>query len=380
MQGIQVKKWVKSPYIIVTRNDPEARQIKIGGVEYTVPSIIMASEGPANQTDDVTYYSGSEALRGFQSDPGATDRLAVVADISTFPLNKSLPNDYQFSFFTLGTDAYNVSLDGGYFMFINSNLFCEKMSHLPRPFSADNPITVAAYGARCNISTWGSRNYPEVNDNWKWDITAYLRGMNAGGSFDESTFREPQYQIFRTISHTLCTLVGGDPLLAQPINEGNYSYKGLENWFTSAASRPTLTSLGMTELWAVLQELNDSEIQEFADSVEAAFKSIVEQLEENRVTSLVILECDSGVAEFGLSTPGAIIGVGGPLPRFDPTTQNVIGLSETKVRVGEAGQKNRDHSAAFYIVNDGTPIDISVSRDVGIARVTINGVGFFKLS
>ncbi|KAL0570710.1 hypothetical protein V5O48_011244 [Marasmius crinis-equi] len=386
-----VKKWVKAPRLIAIQNDPATHKVTINGEEYTIPRSVGASESPGTRTSDVTYRSGDEALRGFQGDPGASDRLALNTDISSYPLKASLPSDYQFGFFSLSSDFYSASLRS-YLDFIDNELLREKISALPQPFSAEDPSAVAAYlaffrelgthvidsttyGGRCNISTWASNQYSEVNENWKRDVTAYLRGLNNRGEFDDSVLEEPQYHIFRAIAQSLCTLVGGDESLAESIAQGSFDYSELEKWLETTVSVPALTSLGVIPLWSLLRDSEDSQVREAADSIEAAFKMIVGGLEKKQhgVTTLVILECDSGVAEFGLLTPGAIVGVGGPLPTFDPTTQKVIGLSATKVRVGDTGEAQKDRLAAFYIINNGSPIDMSISRDAGNACVLING-------
>lgn len=90
------------------------------------------------------------------------------------------------------------------------------------------------------------------------------------------------------------------------------------------------------ELWNLLRDSDVSELRDSADSLQAAFNAIVAQQKRSIITTLVVLEGKTGVAELDLLTPGATIGVGGPLPAFDPTTQDVIGLSSTKIRVGKA--------------------------------------------
>lgn len=182
----QVKKWIKLPRIVAVQKDQKDHVVTIGmqhlrqacrehstdftqgGVEYTIPSIVSASEDTGgSQISDLTYRSGDAALQGFTSDPGASNGLAVVApDTSSYPLKKSLPSGYQFAFYTLSSEAYSASLRE-YFDFIDNKMLWSKISKLPQPFTNESEvldayttffgeigthvITSATYGARCNI-------------------------------------------------------------------------------------------------------------------------------------------------------------------------------------------------------------------------------------
>ncbi|KAK7444052.1 hypothetical protein VKT23_015449 [Stygiomarasmius scandens] len=306
-------------------------------------------------------------------------------------LRKSLPSDYQFSFYSLVMDTYSASLNE-YLDFVDKKLLLPKLSKLPQPF-ANEPSVVAAYkaffsefgshvitnatfGARCNITTWASNKYPEVNENWRRDVAASVQGITDRGRFDKTALEELQYHIFQTIAQRSFTMLGGDKSLSDPIIQGDYNFDNFQKWVGTTDNAPTLVSIAVREFWSVLRDSDNSQLRQYADDIEKAFQAIIENQEKNRVTSLVVLEAESGVAELGLLTPGAIVGVGGPLPSFNPATQNIIGLSETKVRVGEAGTQAKSRIVPFYVVNDGSPIDISVGRDQGHASVTVNGIPY----
>ncbi|KAL0072622.1 hypothetical protein AAF712_000385 [Marasmius tenuissimus] len=384
----QVKTRIDGPRLIAIQDDKTTYEVSIGGETYTLPRVVSASESHGIRNDDKDYNSGSAALSAFQSDPSS---LAVNTDVSSYPLKKSLPTEYQFSFFTFGADVYTASLRN-YLDFIDNDFLRKKIAKLPQPFSPGDNSAVAAYkaffaelgthvinsttfGGRCSISTWASNEYHDVNSNWKKDVTAHLRGMNDRGNFDSNALDEPQYQVFLTIAQTLCTITGGEEAAADSISQGNFDFDVLVKWSSTIPSLPALTSIGVLPLWSLLRDSEDGKVRDAADNIEAAFKAIVEENEKKQhgVVTLVILKSESGVAEFGLSTPGSIVGVGGPLPTYDPTTQKVIGLSETKVRVGQSGEAQKERLAAFYIVNDGTPIDFTLGRDMGNACVLING-------
>ncbi|KAK1230927.1 hypothetical protein PQX77_005958 [Marasmius sp. AFHP31] len=384
----QVKRWVAAPRLIAIQDDKTTYEVTIGGETYTLPRVVAASETHVSWNDDKDFSSGGAALSAFQSNSSS---LPVNTDVSSYPLKKSLPAEYQFSFFTFGTDVYTASMRN-YIDFIDNSFLRKEIAKLPQPFSPGDDSAVAAYkaffaelgthvinsttfGGRCSISTWASNKYHDVNTNWKKDVTAYLRGLNDRGNFDSDALKEPQYQVFLTIAQTLCTLTGGDESVAESISRGNFDFSTFEQWSSTISSSPALTSIGVLPLWSLLRDSDDGKVRDAADNIEAAFKAIVEEDEKklHGVVTLVILKSESGVAEFGLSTPGSIVGVGGPLPTYDPTTQKVIGLSETKVRVGNSGEAQKERLMAFYIVNDGTPIDFTLGSDTGNACVLING-------
>lgn len=234
------------------------------------------------QSSNVTYKSGSEALQGFDSDPGATGRLAVIANVTSYPLSKSLPEGYQFAFFNLNSDVYTASVQE-YVDFIDESVLLQKIGRLPKPFSTDpqvikaymrffqelgsHVITNATYGAHCNLvsilhnhsvlmlissqSVWASNSYQEVNANWSRDVTASVRGINDSGQFDETVFSEPQYRIFETIAQTLFTVRGGDPTLAGPLMQGHFDFDKLKQWAISSREHPEFVSMKATELWTI---------------------------------------------------------------------------------------------------------------------------------
>lgn len=185
-------------------------------------------------------------------------------------------------------------------------------------------------------AVWGSNQYPDVNDNWSRDVTAHLKGLNDRGEYDVTAYDERQYQIFKTLNQTIFKAIGGNPHLAEKLNQDDYDFDTFQQWADSARDHSVLSSITATELWNLLRDSDVAVLRDSADSLQAAFNAIVAQRKRSIITTLVVLESKTGVAELNLLTPSAIIGVGGPLPAFDPTTQDVIGLSATRIRVGKA--------------------------------------------
>ena len=128
---------------------------------------------------------------------------------------------------------------------------------------------------------------------------------------------------------------GGNEVLAEALKQGQYDFDTLKAWAISGASEnPVLVTMRVTELWNLFRDTNSAVLQDSADSVEEAFKAITSQLNVQQTSTLVILEADSDLAEFGLLVPSSVVGVGGPLPNVDPAGPSPLGLSQTKVHWG----------------------------------------------
>lgn len=172
-----------------------------------------------------------------------------------------------------------------------------------------------------------------MNANWSRNVTAFVQGINNSGRYDKDVLTEPQYQKFQSLAQVVMSIHGGDQVLADSLMQGPYDYDAFSKWTKTVNQRRELVYMGATEIWYVLQDSDDKTLREGAGPLEEAFKYIMKQSQPQ--TTLVILESKSNIAELGILTPSATVGVGGPLPNFDPTTQNIIGLSETKVHWGE---------------------------------------------
>ncbi|KAL4260499.1 MACPF domain-containing protein [Pleurotus pulmonarius] len=386
-----VERLIKAHFIIETDKDPKERTVIIDGVKYTIPSVVSASAKSGVNSNYVTFPSGASARRAFVDNTNVTDQLVVKTSLSSYPFEKSLPENDQFAFWNYKTDTYTASLRE-YMDFVNQGALLESVSALPKPFT-ETPDVIDAYtkffedfgthvimgtsfGARCSATVWGSNQYPDVNDNWSRYVTALLKGLNDRGEYDVTVYGERQYQIFETLVQTIFKAIGGDPHLAEKLNQGDYDFDTFQQWADSAREHSVLSSITAMELWNLLRDSDVAALRDSADSLQAAFNAIVAQQKRSTITTLVVLEGKTGVAELDLLTPGATVGVGGPLPAFDPTTQDVIGLSATKIRVGKPLSPPVTRVVPFYIVNDGTPIDISIKRDVGLARVLVNGTTY----
>ena len=127
---------------------------------------------------------------------------------------------------------------------------------------------------------------------------------------------------------------GGNEVLAEALKQGQYDFDTLKAWAISASENPVLVTMRVTELWNLFRDTNSAVLRDSADSVEEAFKALTSQLNVQQTSTLVILEADSDLAEFGLLVPSSIVGVGGPLPNVDPAGPSPLGLSQTKVHWG----------------------------------------------
>jgi hypothetical protein len=150
---------------------------------------------------------------------------------------------------------------------------------------------------------------------------------------------ERQYKIFDGIAGRHLTVRGGDNDKAMSLVQGHYDFITLKEWSKTTLDETVLVSLRVIELWDLMRDSDDSRLHDYADRVEEAFKAVQSKRSGEKVSTLVIFECDTEAGEIGMLSPGAIIGVGGPLPTFDPTARSVLGLSETKIRWGKSGGK-----------------------------------------
>ena len=163
-------------------------------------------------------------------------------------------------------------------------------------------------------------------------MTAFVQGINNSGKFDKDVLSEPQYQKFQSLVQLVLSIRGGDPTLANRLMQGPYDYDTFTQWIKTLTQKRDLVFMKATEIWYILRDADEKALRDGARALEDAFKYITNQSQPQ--TALVILESKSNAAELGILTPSAGVGVGGPLPAFDPTTQNIIGLSETKVHWG----------------------------------------------
>ncbi|KAH9935270.1 hypothetical protein B0H21DRAFT_759297 [Amylocystis lapponica] len=374
--------------IIEVENDTNTHAVTIGGVEYEIPGIVFATEDALGiQSSDATYKNGSQALHAFQSDSGVAYRyLAVSADTSSFPLEKSLPNGSQFAFYHFDDDSYIAGVRE-FLDFVNESALLKRISQLPKPFSMDTDVikayerffqefgshvvTGVTYGARCRLCVWASNAYPDVNKNWSRDVTASVKGLMSGGRYDNTVFEEPQYQLFATIMQQSLTVLGGDGALAAALMQGQVDFDKFKQWIGTIEAKPAFVTLKATELWTILMNTNNSDLRDSAGSIRDAFNGIVAHHQQAQTSTLVIFEIESGWAELGILTPSAIVGIGGPQPAFDPSTERILGLSETKIRWGKEGDEKKNVIIPIYVVNDGTPLDLYISRGSGKAQITI---------
>jgi len=377
--------------IIDVGKDTRTQTVIIDGVEYEIPRSILASEDNSSQGFNRTFQDGTLAVSALQDDSALAYRLLYITtgNNSLFPLNKSLPTKNQYYFFVNDHAVYSGKLRD-YLDFINEKELLQHVSKLTT-FNAEDPDVVQAYveffntvgshfvssttfGARFQLQVWASNKYEEVNNNFVRDVTASVKGLNDGGNFDRTVFREQQYRIFNRISQRIIRIRGGNTNLADSLADSPDS-STFKQWTDSISGNPELVVFGASELWTLLLDADNATLRAIAGDLRSAFEyisSLGKGIPDDQHT-WVTFEMESDQAEFGIVTANAVIGGGDSdqlaLPRS-------LSLGPPKLHWGSSGATSQHIIAVFEVINDGTPIDIYISSGSGYAKVNILGESY----
>ncbi|KAI6027944.1 hypothetical protein PISMIDRAFT_457224 [Pisolithus microcarpus 441] len=373
--------------IVDTTKDKRIQDVKINGIEYQIPKIVVASEDSSASGTTRTFSDGELAVKALQDDSALAYRLlpATTSDISLFPLDKSLPQGNQFYFFANDYDAYSGGLRD-YLAFINEEEILTHVSKLV-PFDAENPevvqayieffnavgshfVTSTGYGARFLLEVWALNKYQEVNDNFVRDITASVEGLNNGGEYDNTVFGEAQYWNFNRLSQRIIRIRGGNSDLADSLVLSP-DFPTFQQWTQSISDNAELITLRATGLWTLLRDADDAKLRASARNVQDAFEYLSSLRQPNDKRTWITFELKSNWGEFGILTPSAVIG-GGDTDQF--AVQQPLTLGPAKLSWGQSSPLTQHFIAVCDINNDGTPIDIYVGSGPGSASVRILGV------
>ncbi|KAG8215625.1 hypothetical protein J3R82DRAFT_7494 [Butyriboletus roseoflavus] len=327
-----------------------------GGVEYEIPRIVAASEDNRSQGGTNSFTDGALAVSSLQGDSA----------LANLPCRR----ETRFFFFFNDHDAYSGRLRD-FLDFINEEELLTHVSEL-LPFEPEDPEVVQAYVDFFNTEVWASNKYEEVNENFNRNVTASVRGLNAGGEYDQAVFREPQYHIFNRISQRIVRVRGGNPGLADALMESP-EFATFQQWTESILGNPELTTFKAAELWTLLRDANDKTLRDSAPHIRNAFEylSSLRNNAPNDKHTWVIFEMDSDWGEFGILTPSVVIG-GGDRDQIGLPGQ--LALGPPKLHYGSPRSAPQHLIVVVELINDGTPIDIYISSGSGSASVKILGV------
>ncbi|KAF8129920.1 hypothetical protein EV363DRAFT_1337051 [Boletus edulis] len=372
--------------IVDVTKDTRMRTVTIGGVEYEIPRIVTASGDNSTFVTSRTFPDGTTAVKTLQNDAGLAYRLLPVTtnNMSLFPLDKSLPTGNQYYFFVNDHDSYSGTLRD-FVDFINEDELLTHVSKLP-PFDSQNPEAVEAYiaffntvgshlvsatgfGARFQLEVWALNKYEEVNNKFVTNVTASVKGLNAGGEYDRSVFPEDQYWNFNRASQRIIRIRGGNAGLADALVESP-DFSTFEQWTESILDNAVLVTFRATELWTLLRDAYDETLRASAGNIQKAFEYLSSLRQPNDKRTWVTFEMESNWGEFGILTPSAVIG-GGDSDQF--AIRQPLSLGPSKLSWGSPRTPTQRTTVVVDITNDGTPIDIYVSSGSGTASVKILG-------
>ncbi|KAG2146794.1 MAC/Perforin domain-containing protein [Suillus clintonianus] len=359
---------------ILKQKEPQTHVVEHGGVEYTADACIVLSDYGRTTKNFISFKSGTEAYSQFAVDASMSARyLAVSAGASaSYSLEKTFKHQDQWAFYNLTADTYMAEMIE-YADLLNGAKLQERLDSMPA-FNGGNQeivqewkdffasfgshvIVKASYGAMFQLSVWASNTEQSVNEKFSTNITAKYEGITFGGQFDASVKNETQYKTFSEFMQETVSIVGGNPQLNRAVADKATDYEQYKKWLGTIDEDSALSSFTTVELWILMKDASTEPLRKFSNMVHNAYNYITThpQLYETEV----ILDIESDWAEFSLLSPSATIAKHRTiaLPAYTDFT------SMTRIMWGkEHSHKYQRQKLYFYVVNDGSPIDFSVSH------------------
>ncbi|KAG8215624.1 hypothetical protein J3R82DRAFT_7493 [Butyriboletus roseoflavus] len=361
----------------------DVRDVVIDGEVYSVPrQVLVQNDNQIVRGEYITFPNGTEAASAFRSDASYPLRYFAVSGTTSGAIaaQKSFLADNQFAFFSYTEGKYNVRLRDYYESLVEAPLI-NGLEGMPNPFNPSDANTVrryreffrdfgshiivhANYGARYPLKVWASTQTPAVNTMFNTNVKAKFNGIPSGGIFDASVKAQDQYSRFSEYFQYLVTVSGGGDRSKLANIDG--TYEDYRTWIDSIKeNNPGLLSFQVTEIWSLMKFATSLVLRSYADPLYDAFIWLVTHPEVHKTH--VSLDIQSDWAEFNLLTPSAVI-----IPDIDnpyPPTNTVA--SATRVQWGKEKSHDFDRQTLrFFVINDGSPIDFSISRgSYGMAGV-----------
>ncbi|KAI0055779.1 hypothetical protein BV25DRAFT_1723621 [Artomyces pyxidatus] len=357
------------------------------GFTYDVPlnCTIAAVNVPSGTSSYRTYERGSTVAHDVETNSDVSaNYMAVSGSVdASYSISKTFQEKYQYAIFAHNSTLFTVSFDN--YISSISPLKLRALTAGLVPFDPTNPTVVSAYrrffqnvgthviiscnyGARFQLTVWASNENSAVNSSWGVDVAAAFNGLVTDGKFDASVKSTDQYKTFLGLMQKTVSCSGGDPAIAEKIlalPQDDNVYQWFSDWSKTARNTPDVVSLSLTEIWTVMAQVLDSEVNALADDVQNAFKWIVANPRKHRTKCRLSISSDWG--QIGLLTPSAFIR---PDPEGVALPAGMKEFNETKILWGQwysYGYKI-DVTIDFIIENDGSPVDIQFyhgSRGVG---------------
>ena len=168
-------------------------------------------------------------------------------------------------------------------------------------------------------------------------MTASVKGLNNGGEYDSDALNEAQYWNFNRISQRIIRTRGGNPDLADALVESPDS-PTFRQWTESISGNPVLVSFTSTELWYLLGDAKDETLRASAINLKNAFEFFTSIRKPDDKRTWITFEMESNWGEFGIVTPGAVIG-GGDSAQF--AVKQPLSLGPAKLAWGSPNSSTK---------------------------------------
>ncbi|KAG6369321.1 hypothetical protein JVT61DRAFT_15040 [Boletus reticuloceps] len=367
------------------------------GVEYDVPQAVRISQEPLSQGTFVSYATGTDVQKAFRADAGLPARyLAVTGTDAAILLaqDRSFIREYQYALYSFTHSAYAARL-ADYDDLLNESALLRGVEDLPQRFNGDDErvldayksfferfgshvIVNANYGARFQLNAWASNDNASVNAKFNTDVKAYFNGIPNGGQYDERVKSEAQYKVFLEYLQRIVTIIGGDSQLSSNLTSDPTRWATYAQWSATVyTGTPTNISFRTTAIWTLMSAFTNDTLKSYAESLNQAFTWILIHPRVYKTTVVFDIQSDctflrfhvrerliayflvkTSGAEFNLLTPNATILPDGA----NPYPANTV-ASLTRVQWGkEHSHEYEMQTLRFFVVNDGCPIDFSISH------------------
>ncbi|KAF8319333.1 hypothetical protein DL93DRAFT_2164549 [Clavulina sp. PMI_390] len=377
---------LKTRTAIINVNTTTYTDATIAGVQYNVPENCFITADTATESAVSTYYAdGSTAASAFETDASLAGKyLAVSASAdASYAISKTFHSNTQYSLFNFQSLIYIAGLKN-WAGDIDETPFITAVKRLGtwdstnstiitayRNFFASygsHAITSVQYGARYSLTVWGSTSDQSVNQNWQADVAVAYDGVSTSGQFNASVSGSSEYSSFLSEKSQQISVQGGDPNLADALTSGygnSSNYDNFSQWVKTTYENADLMSITVDSIWDVFSSAQSDTLYYAAQDLQDAFQWIVQNPAPH--WTYVSLSLSTDWARFRLLNPGSYI-VEDPA---NPYT-NVPGATLTRNQVQIGVEHSHDYTNTpvvyFYVVNDGSPLDFTLSHGSGGQR------------
>ncbi|KAL9051783.1 MAG: hypothetical protein Q9206_004569, partial [Seirophora lacunosa] len=348
----------------------------MAGTSWLVPKGVIADPTTADGIDSSrSFENGEDAAKALSGDSSlAANYMAVTGNVAaSYAVSKTFQRNYQYFLFAHNHVRIHVELDN-YQGAVDEELLLRRLRRMNRwdPRSqatieqyrtlfrtiGTHIIVSADYGGRLQLNTWADNSDSQVNQNFELDVGAQYNGLTTGGKVDVDVKGSSQFSKFQHSLQKLSSCRGGDPKLSARLsaNPGAIDvWETFKKWANSADTVPNVMSFQTTLLSDIITNAANDQLAAYGVQVQRAYDYLVENPVHHLTLARMSITSDWG--EIGLLTPSAYI-------RKTEGQADVDGLvySTTKVTWALGAGLQREKLIEFYISNDGSPVDISLSH------------------